>query len=63
MNWLTFDVQQWSWVDLASGYLLTARVGPTERVNVTLGLPLPVLSVDTAALRRRVWGRQGGDDS
>jgi hypothetical protein len=61
--WLGLGVRRWSLADLASGYLLAARLSPTEDVDVAVGLPLPVLSVDTAALRRRMRGRRGGDGS
>lgn len=60
--WLDLGVRHWSLADLASGYLLAARLSPTEDVDVAVGLPLPLLSVDIAALRRRVRGRRGGDD-
>jgi hypothetical protein len=61
--WPEFDVRRWSLADVVSGYLVAARIGPAEDVNVAVGLPVPVLSVDIAALRRRVRGRRGGDDS
>jgi hypothetical protein len=60
--WLDLGVRRWSLADLASGYLLAARLSPTEDVDVAVGLPLPFLSVDIAAVRRRIRGRQGGDD-
>jgi len=60
--WLDLGVQRWSVADLASGYLLTARLSPAEGAAVAAGLPLPYLSVDITALRRRIRDRRGGDD-
>jgi hypothetical protein len=58
-----FDLRRWSLADIASGYLLAARFNSADSVDIIVGLPLPFLSIDVATLRRRVWGRQGGDDS